>query len=463
MNNYFNLKEEPENIENHLNSNINPLLQDNENLLEDQEISKEISIMEIFKLSFNLGLFSFGGRVEQIQLIKNKFITERNYLREKEFEYIYSLCKIFPGNTPTQVLFALAIIKTMSLLGGIMSLIGFVFPSLFIMILISIFIKNIKVYFLQADLSIFNYDNDKFFYLMSVLIAGFCQAAVSILIANALSLTKSLAKRKYDFFIILICAILCFYWNNFGFMIFIMLFGAFASCSYGDHDYFLDLFNMNLSLKEIKYLGFPSFIIMVIIYSFLFVISFFQKENYMNIYLMESFYRIGTFNFGGGHAVIPLMLSEYSKLIEESEILNGYAIMSLLPGPLFNISAFVGCMLSGIFGGLLSSIFILLPGILNIMIVLPYHIEISRNILIQYFLRGASWGAVGCLYVAAINLFIDSCFVNYYTHFSYGVLNVLICLLIQKKEDVNNRIIIVLFFGAFFSLICKIIKSFFFY
>ena len=189
----------------------NPFL--NENLLENREISKKISLIEIFKLSLNLGLLSFGGRVEQIKLIKDKFIIENNYLREKEFEYIYSLCKIFPGNTPTQVLFALAIIKTMSLLGGIMSLIGFVSPSLFIMILISILIKNIKEYTIKSNLDSGNFDpyDETFFYFVSILISGICKGAVSILIANALSLTKSLAKKLFDFSIILFCAILCFY------------------------------------------------------------------------------------------------------------------------------------------------------------------------------------------------------------------------------------------------------------
>ena len=76
-----------------------------------------------------------------------KLTKEQKIMREKEFEYIYSLCKLFPGNTPCQVLFAIAIMKTMSLLGGLISLIGFISPSLFIMILISILIKNIKYEF----------------------------------------------------------------------------------------------------------------------------------------------------------------------------------------------------------------------------------------------------------------------------------------------------------------------------
>jgi chromate transporter len=438
------------------NLNSNPCF--SENVLENHEIRKELTIEEIFKLSLNFGFISFGSRIEQINLIKEKLITKDKFMREKEFEYIYSLCKIFPGNTPCQVLFAISIIKTNSLLGGIISLIGFIFPSLLIMILISELIKRLKDYTYSTDKLNWDSEDDFFFYYLSSLITGICQGAIAILIENALILTKSLAKKYYDFTIIIICGILCYYSNNFGFIIIIMILGAILSTIQGDHDYFLDVSMDHLNLDEIKYLGSPAFFIMFLIYLFLFILRVIPKSLNINIYLMESFFRIGTFNFGGGSAIIPLILSEYSKLIEEIDILNAYAIKSLLPGPLFNISAFIGVMLSGILGGFISSIFIMLPGILYIMIALPYHSDLTKNQLIQNILRGASWATLGCLYVSAIRLIIDSCFNNYYTHFIYGLFNIFLCVIIQKIDIIPMKIISVLLFGGLFSLFCKVIE-----
>lgn len=444
-------------------SHSNPLL--NEDILENREMSRSMTVKDIFKLSINFGLISFGSRIEQINLIKKTLITESKLMREKEFEYIYSLCKILPGNTPCQVLFAFAMIKTNSLTGGLVSLLGFISPSLLILILISFIFKHIKQYMLNEGSSnkiYWDSHDDIFFYYSSTFIAGVCQGAVSILIENALNLSKSLAKNYYDFLVIIICGILCFYKDNFAFIIFILILGAILSCAKGDHDYFLDVSMSHLKLKEIKYLGFPALVISFITYLILFILSIYPARLYIDIYLMESFFRIGTFNFGGGHAVIPLMLSEYKFLIEESEILNIYAIKSLLPGPLFNISAFVGTMLSGIFGGFISSVFILLPGILNIMFVLPYHSEITKNYLVQNILRGASWATLGCLYIAALRLIIDSCLNNLYSHYLYGLMNVFICFLIQKIDIIPIKMISVLLFGGIFSLFCKLIELNFF-
>ena len=92
------------------------------------------------------------------------------------------------------------------------------------------------------------------------------------------------------------------------------------------------------------------------------------------------------------------------------------------------------------------------------MIVLPYHSEITKNSLIQNILRGASWATLGCIYVSAIRLTIDSCFNNNYTHFFYGFLNICICYLIQQVNVIPMKMISALIFGGLFSLFCKLIE-----
>ena len=278
------------------------------------------------------------------------------------------------------------------------------------------------------------------------------------MIHNAIHLTKSLAKTRFDFSIIIISGVLYFFFNNFAIILMIMITAGFASCFQGDHDFFLDVCSTITKLDNIPFLGFPAFLTMITIYGTLFFSYLFVGAKSQIFYLMESFFRIGTFNFGGGHAVIPLMLAEYSKIIEEYEILHGYAVSSLLPGPLFNIAAFIGCLISGVIGGLIAFIFIMLPGIFLIMIILPHHNYLTKNNLIQHFLRGCSWATIGFIYIAGLRLWVDSCYVNQYTTYIKGSINIILCFFLLEIKYLRSRLIIVLVFGSIFSLFCKLIE-----
>jgi len=439
------------------NTHSNPLLAENE--LETHEINQKITNYDLFKLSLNLGIFNFGDRLAQIELFKEKLVKEKKHIKEKEFEYLYSLCKIFPGHTPTQLLFAIAICRSKSILGGFLALISYISPSLIIMLFISLIAKNIRDYTYSENKPLWDPADDFVLYYMSILGAGICQGAVSLVLFNAITLTKSVAMKTFDYSIIFGCGILFYFLDyNFLLILFIMLIGGIASCFQGDHDYFLDVSMSGSKLGQISFLGFPAFLTMIAIYLVLFISNFFYRGTNIALNLSESFYRIGTFNLGGGHAVIPLMLAEYSKIIEENEILIGYATSSLLPGPLFNISAFIGCLLNGLIGGLISFISIMLPGIFLIMIVLPYHTSLTKNNLVQHFLRGASWATIGFLFVAGLRFWIDSCLINNYTNYVTGSINIVICLGLLESKMINSKILFVISFGALFSLFCKLIE-----
>lgn len=444
-----------------INTNSNPLLGENE--LELHETNKPMTNYDIFKLCLNLGVFSFGGRLEQIELFKEKLIKEQKHLKEREFEYLYSICKIFPGHTPTQLLFAIAICKSKSLLGGWIALLSFICPSLLIMLLISLIAKNIKEYANTENKTIWDPTDDFFLYYCAILGAGICQGAVSLVIHNAFYLTKNVAKQSFDYSIIFGCGFLFYFLgHNFIVILLIMIGGGVASCFQGDHDYFLDVSMSSYNLENIDFLGIPALLSMISYYMLVFFMSIIYVKDSIFLYLLESFYRIGTFNFGGGHAVIPLMLAEYSKKIEEKEILHGYAITALLPGPLFNVAAFVGCLLNGFFGGIISLISIMLPGIFIIMTILPFHTKLTKNYLIQHFLRGSSWATIGFLFVAAIRLWIDSCVTNQYTNYIFGSINIFLCFWLLEMNLHNWRFIAVLSFGALFSLFYKLIEINFF-
>ena len=91
---------------------------------------------------------------------------------------------------------------------------------------------------------------------------------------------------------------------------------------------------------------------------------------YLKLFL--TFLKIGAVSFGGGYAMIPLIqesVVDYNWLTEE-EILNFIAIAESTPGPIaINMSTFVGYSQGGILGAILSTIGVVLPSFIVILLV----------------------------------------------------------------------------------------------
>ena len=87
----------------------------------------------------------------------------------------------------------------------------------------------------------------------------------------------------------------------------------------------------------------------------------------LNLFL--SFLKIGSFTFGGGHAMIPLIQEEIlrQKWMSIEELVNFIAISESTPGPFaINISTFVGLRVNGVIGSICSTIGVILTSFILI-------------------------------------------------------------------------------------------------
>ena len=59
--------------------------------------------------------------------------------------------------------------------------------------------------------------------------------------------------------------------------------------------------------------------------------------------MVDSFYRVGSLVFGGGHVVLPLLQAEVvpSGWVNNESFLAGYGAAQAVPGPLFTFAAFL--------------------------------------------------------------------------------------------------------------------------
>jgi chromate transporter len=86
--------------------------------------------------------------------------------------------------------------------------------------------------------------------------------------------------------------------------------------------------------------------------------------NSVIIGVSETFYRVGALIYGGGQVVLPMLITELvdTGLMTESSFLYGLTLINVLPGPLFNFSAFLGAVVAGFPGMILAWCAIFAPG-----------------------------------------------------------------------------------------------------
>ncbi len=118
--------------------------------------------------------------------------------------------------------------------------------------------------------------------------------------------------------------------------------------------------------------------------------------------LFDTFFRVGSLVFGGGHVVLPLLRAEVvpSGWIGNDAFLAGYGAAQAVPGPLFTFAAYLGAVVGGWKTAVLCLVAIFLPSFLLVIGVLPFWESLRRRKTTQAALRGVNAAVVGLLLAA---------------------------------------------------------------
>lgn len=121
--------------------------------------------------------------------------------------------------------------------------------------------------------------------------------------------------------------------------------------------------------------------------------------------LFDTFYRVGSLVFGGGHVVLPLLQAEVvpSRWISNDAFMAGYGAAQAVPGPLFTFAAYLGAAIGGWKTAILCLVPIFLPSFLLVAGVLPFWEGLRRRTTTQAALRGVNAAVVGLLLAAFYN------------------------------------------------------------
>ena len=134
------------------------------------------------------------------------------------------------------------------------------------------------------------------------------------------------------------------------------------------------------------------------------------KEKFISaLRLFAIFFKIGLFSFGGGYAMFTMIereVVEKHKYLTHDELMDVFAIAESTPGAVaINVATFVGTRVAGIFGGIFTTIGLMLPSIVIIM-ALSYIIDLVRdNKWVGYLFKGIRAGVLVLIAKAVLSFF----------------------------------------------------------
>ncbi len=123
--------------------------------------------------------------------------------------------------------------------------------------------------------------------------------------------------------------------------------------------------------------------------------------------LLAFFLKAGALTFGSGLVIVPFLekgLVQESHWLAPREFLVAVAIGMISPGPVVITATFVGFLVAGFWGSLVSTIGIFLPSFLLVLIAAPLMLRHRANPNVQGFVKGAYGAAIGTILGASVLL-----------------------------------------------------------
>ena len=115
--------------------------------------------------------------------------------------------------------------------------------------------------------------------------------------------------------------------------------------------------------------------------------------------------KIDLMAFGGGFASVPLMYHEIVSVrgwIDNAVFLDGIALGQITPGPIVITATFIGYLVYGLIGGLITTIGVFLPSFLVVVGITPYFDRIRKLSFFDKAIKGILCSFVALLFTVTL-------------------------------------------------------------
>lgn len=320
-----------------------------------------------------LGATSFGGPSAHLALFRAEFVERRGWLTDARYAELVAFCQALPGPRSSQV--ALLVGKERGgWLGAMAAWLGFTLPGAVTMAAMAMAWKGVGG--------------------VSDWIRGLQAFAVAVVAHAVWSMARSLAPDTGRRIVVLVAAAVCWIGGGAGQLAAIAI-GAAAGALLGAGEEPTQARSIGSRKRETLCLtGFVA----------LLAVAFLLRGSVDLAGLAAGVFRAGSMVFGGGHVVLPLLRTEVVRPsgMPESVFLAGYGLVQGMPGPLFNIAAWLGASQGGWAGAAIATIAIFLPGALLAIGAQPIWDRLGRWRVFRKSLRGVNAAVVGILLAALV-------------------------------------------------------------
>lgn len=123
--------------------------------------------------------------------------------------------------------------------------------------------------------------------------------------------------------------------------------------------------------------------------------------------LLLFFLKAGSLTFGSGLVIVPFLeqgLVQQYNWLDQRQFLIAVAIGMISPGPVVITATFVGYLVAGFWGSLMSTVGIFLPSFILVLVAAPLLARHRGNQNVQGFVKGAYAAAIGTILGACVLL-----------------------------------------------------------
>jgi len=344
------------------------------------------SFFEVLRVSTRLGLTSFGGPIAHLGYFHEEYVQRRKWIDEQSYADLVALCQFLPGPASSQVSIAIGIARA-RLLGGLAAWIGFTLPSALALVA---FAFGIGAFASTADAGWLH---------------GLKIVAVAVVAQAVWGMACSLCPDRERATIAIIASIVTLTWPNaVGQLSSIAVAGLVGLFAFRD--------TSSTSLSHMRFpigkkLGVAAWIVFFILLVGLPLVRLIVSSHTLEVF--DSFFRVGSLVFGGGHVVLPLLQTEAvgPGWVSNEQFIAGYGAAQAVPGPLFTFSAYLGAVMAtepnGWTGAALALVAIFLPSFLLLTGALPFWDLLRSMPAFQSALKGINAAVVGLLLTALYN------------------------------------------------------------
>ena len=280
------------------------------------------SRLEIVRVALRLGCISFGGPVAHLGYFHAEYVQRRRWLTETSYADLVALCQFLPGPASSQLGFAIGLLRG-GLLGGFLAWVGFTLPSAILMTLCGYGLAAL------GDVS------------QAGWLAGLKLAAVAVVAQAVWTMAARLCPDRVRASLALAAAAAVLVCGAAWAPVAVLA----AGTVFGVACLRQAVPSTEPSHERLKVPGWGWGAGLVSLGIFLLLLLglpvWRAGSGSPAVAVFDSFFRVGSLVFGGGHVILPLLETEtvLPGWVNENQFLAGYGLAQAVPGPLSTYAA----------------------------------------------------------------------------------------------------------------------------